>query len=83
MSQFIKCPHSAAAPTAHPSWSRTSIIETRNIKQRTKTLNGTRNEICLTANEILLRKKKSDKSDEISLGEVAVVSLKMQYDIMA
>ena len=39
---------------------------------RTKTLyNDTRNEICLTANEILLRKVKSDKSDEISLREVA------------
>ena len=50
---------------------------------RTKTLNGTSNEICMTANEILLRKKKSDKTDEISLGEVAVVSLKMQYDIRA
>ena len=38
---------------------------------RTKTFyNGTRNEICLTANEILLRKVKSDKSDEISLREV-------------
>ena len=38
---------------------------------RTKTFyNGTRNEICLTANEILLRKVKSDKSDEISLCEV-------------
>ena len=41
---------------------------------RTKTFyNGTRNEICLTANEILLRKMKSDKSDDISLREVAVV----------
>ena len=29
-----------------------------------------RNEICLTANEILLRKVKSDKSDAISLREV-------------
>ena len=39
---------------------------------RTKTLyNDTRNEICLTANEIRLRKVKSDKSDEISLREVA------------
>ena len=39
---------------------------------RTKTLyNDTRNEICLTANEILLRKVKSGKSDEISLREVA------------
>ena len=39
---------------------------------RTKTLyNDTRNEICLTANEILLRKVKSDKSDEILLREVA------------
>ena len=38
---------------------------------RTKTFyNGTRNEICLTANEILLRNVKSDKSDEISLREV-------------
>ena len=51
---------------------------------RTKTFyNSAHNEICLTANEILLRKKKSDKSDEISLGEVAVVGLKMQYDIRA
>ena len=41
---------------------------------RTKTFyNSARNEICLTANEILLRKMKSDKSDEISLREVAVV----------
>ena len=32
---------------------------------------STRNEICLTANEVLLRKVKSDKSDEISLREVA------------
>ena len=40
---------------------------------RTKTLyNDTRNEICLTANEIRLRKVKSDKSDEISLREVVV-----------
>ena len=40
---------------------------------RTKTFyNGTRNEICLTANEILLRKVKSDKSDAISLREVTV-----------
>ena len=37
----------------------------------TKTFyNGTRNEICPAANEILLRKVKSDKSDEISLREV-------------
>ena len=35
--------------------------------------NSTRNEICLTANEILLCKMKSDKSDDISLREVAVV----------
>ena len=40
---------------------------------RTKTFyNGTRNEICPAANEILLRKVKSDKSDEISLREVTV-----------
>ena len=32
-----------------------------------------RNEICLAANEILLRKVKSDKSDEISLREVVVI----------
>ena len=39
---------------------------------RTKTLyNDTCNKICLTSNEILLRKVKSDKSDEISLREVA------------
>ena len=31
---------------------------------------STRNEICLTANEILIRKVKYDKSDEISLREV-------------
>ena len=35
--------------------------------------NSARNEICLTANEILLCKMKSDKSDDISLREVAVV----------
>ena len=44
-------PHSAATPTAHP-W---------------RVQGSTRNEICLTANEILLRKMKSDKSDEIPL----------------
>ncbi len=38
-----KHPHSAATPTAHP----------RRVQK------GTRNEICLTASEILLRKVKS------------------------
>ena len=33
----------------------------------------TRNEICPAANEILLRKVKSDKADEISLREVVVI----------
>ena len=35
--------------------------------------NSTRNEICLTANEILLCKMKSDKSDDISLREVVIL----------
>ena len=47
---------------------------------RTKTFyNGTRNEICLTANEILLRKVKSDKSNEISLREVTVKKQTNKY----
>ena len=53
---FVEYPHSAATPTAHP-W---------------RVQSSTRNEICLTANEILLRKVKSDKPDEISLREVVV-----------
>ena len=47
---------------------------------RTKTFyNGTRNEICLTANEILLRKVKSDKPDAISLREVTVKKQTNKY----
>ena len=53
---LMKYSHSAATPTAHP----------RRVQK------STRNEICLTASEILLRKVKSDKSDEISLREVTV-----------
>ena len=51
---------------------------------RTKTFyNGTRNEICLTANEILLRKVKSDKSDAISLREVTVKKQINKYNELA
>ena len=47
---------------------------------RTKTFyNGTRNEICLTANEILLRKVKFDKPDAISLREVTVKKQTNKY----
>ena len=51
---------------------------------RTKTFyNGTRNEICLTANEILLRKVKSDKSDAISLRGVTVKKQINKYNELA
>ena len=43
LSMLMVCPRSAATPTAHP----------RRVQQ------STRNEICLAANEILLRKVKS------------------------
>ena len=65
-----KIPPQHRYPDHPPLMVKGVLVATKTM--RTKTLyNDTRNEICLTANEILLRKVKSDKSDEISLREVA------------
>ena len=65
-----KIPPQHRYPNHPPLMVKGVLVATKTM--RTKTLyNDTRNEICLAANEILLRKVKSDKSDEISLREVA------------
>ena len=74
-----KIPPQHRYPDHPPLMVKGVLVATKTM--RTKTLyNDTRNEICLTANEILLRKVKSDKSDEISLRKVVVTrSVKMIF----
>ena len=71
MSALYGIPPQRRYPDRPPLMVKGVLVATKTM--RTKTLyNDTRNEICLTANEILLRKVKSGKSDEISLREVTV-----------